>query len=337
MKGLCAFFLLLLSLVPAAPLARADVSSIYDEDKLAKEKLRLEGVLTKVWKVIENNLTPREKDAFAGLRLEFPLVGANRNPFDYYADSKNRKIYFPMISLILFEDLCVAYAWLWANGQSMETIDEYVTMLKYRTEREFRGQRYPPPLKALRIPDNALANQKVDELSLRFRNSAFAFILAHELGHIYYRHPGYAPGVTRRQARDNEEEADLFGLEIMRRIRTIPMGAALFFQATAYYFPNRGDYPSGVEHLDKFATHPLTAHRLQILAKQLGDTADDFVAHEKDKAARAAGIEAVRFMARKIHDISKILDDRELQLTMAKMVKKIDLSTWPQYRPLRPP
>lgn len=50
------------------------------------------------------------------------------------------------------------------------------------------GNRYPLPLLALHIPTNALANSKVDDLSLRFRNTAFAFILGHELGHIYHHH-----------------------------------------------------------------------------------------------------------------------------------------------------
>ena len=41
-------------------------------------------------------------------------------------------------------------------------------------------------LVARESPDDALADKRVDELSLRFRNSAIAFILVHELGHLLF-------------------------------------------------------------------------------------------------------------------------------------------------------
>jgi hypothetical protein len=319
------------------PAAQADVSGIYDEGKLAQEKSRLERRVKEIWKVIESNLTQKEKQALTNVRLEFPLIGANRHPIDFYADSNKQIVTLPILSLTFLEDLSAAYAWLWAKGQSLETIDEYNALLKYRKGREFKGKNYPPPLEALRIPAGPFADPKIEGLALRIRNSAFAFILAHELGHIYHRHPGYVEGVTRKEARSNEEAADLFALEMMRRTRTIPMGAILFFQATAYYLPNRGDYPDDKEgdkkweaYLDNLATHPLTARRLQLIAKKLEETAEDFVSHEKTKAGRAASTDTIREVAKGANVIAKYLEDTELHHVMIKRVMEIDLSVWPQ-------
>ncbi len=112
---------------------------------------------------------------------------------DYYSGQRGGRSFvaMPVLSLMFLEDLCTAYAWLHLKGYSLETIDEYITMLRYKKAADFPDGRYPPPLKALKIPPNALAERAVDDLSLRFRNTAYAFILLHEIGHILYEHRGY--------------------------------------------------------------------------------------------------------------------------------------------------
>jgi predicted Zn-dependent protease len=198
-------------------------------------------------------------------------------------------------------------------------------MLKYREASSFPGKRYPLPWSALHIPDQALADPQVDGLSLRFRNSAFAFILAHELGHVYRGHPPFYKDVTLRQAKDHETQADHFALDLLRRAANIPMGATLFFQASAYWFPNRGDYATQQEwqtYLKERATHPLTAERLRLLARHMEASAADFSRNERDKRV---GIEAVQFIARGIAQIATVLEDTELQLFMAKKSAQADL------------
>jgi IrrE N-terminal-like domain len=51
-----------------------------------------------------------------------------------------------------------------------------------------------------------------------------AFSLGHELGHIRFQHKGYA-GVPVAAAQANERQVDQFGLELMRRVGEILMGA----------------------------------------------------------------------------------------------------------------
>ena len=94
----------------------------------------------------------------------------------------------PIFSLLFLEDLCTAYAWLYKNGYGLETVDEYLTMLQYRPRSDFGG-RYPSPLEALGIPISTVDDPSLQGLGLRFRNSMYAFIMAHEVGHILYRHP----------------------------------------------------------------------------------------------------------------------------------------------------
>ncbi|PYV12684.1 MAG: hypothetical protein DMG07_16660, partial [Acidobacteria bacterium] len=256
-----------------------------------------------------------------GVDFRFPLVGADRSPLDFYSDSAGRLVYMPVLSLRFVEDLSTAYAWLWANRYSLATVDTYVAMLKYQKTGP-SGRTFPPPLVALQIPADALRNPAVADLSLRFRNEAFAFVLAHELGHVLYRHQGYGPRVGRAQSRRNEEAADRFALEIMRLTSTIPVGALLYFQASAYYQPNRGDFASDLEwetFLEREATHPVTGARLRALASLIRDSADDLVRLERN---RAGGIQIVQGIASRIVAIAATLEDTELQRYVAWKASK---------------
>jgi hypothetical protein len=302
----------------------AEASPLYEGKKLIQEKPRLENAVRQIWtKAYLPALTPEEKRRLSGLQLAFPLIREKPSLIDFSANSENDTISLSIGSLLFFEELSIAYAWLWANGYNLSTIDEYVAMLKYRKPSSFAGNRYPLPLPALHIPTSALANSKVDDLSLRFRNTAFAFILGHELGHIYHHHPLPGKIPTQQQIRDNETAADYFALELLRRTSTIPMGATLFFQASAYWFRNRGDYPNEQEwqsYLKEDAEHPLTADRLRLLAERMEVTAGDFARNESNKRF---GIESVQFIARGITQIARILEDTNLQILMAKKSKKL--------------
>jgi hypothetical protein len=114
------------------------------------------------------------------------------------------------------------------------------------------------------------------------------------------------------------------------------MGALMFFQATAYHLPNRGDYPDGEDgeaqwqaRLKSLATHPLNADRLHVLARRLNETVDDFVVHERDPRA---GKETVRFIANGIESIATVLDNPDLQRLMARKARETDLSARPPRR-----
>jgi hypothetical protein len=323
----CALILALLA--AASPATARDFSGLYPRGELDRDQPRLESKVRKIFEIYEAGFTPQQARALAGVRIECPVFGGpgEAGLFAYY--TRGQTVTLSILSLKFLEDLCTAYAWLHVKGFSLETIDEYVNLLKYRDPSSLKGGRFPPPLEALFIPADAFEDAKVNDLSLRFRNSAFAFILGHELGHVYHRHPGYAPGVPRKQARQNEEEADLFALDLMEPTRTLPMGAILFFQAIANYMPNRGDFRDDrawQTFLESEATHPLNGQRLRALSGRL-------IAAEGRFAHNAAERPIVRFIAEGLVDVAETLDDPDMQRVMVKVAREESLE---DLRPRRP-
>ena len=310
---------LVLMVDSSAALAAANkLSGMYDTATIANAQPRLRSRVTEIYeKAFRPNLLPEEQRALSNLTIQSPLTG---DPVvGYYSDSRNGVVTVPATSLLFFEDLCESYAWLYVKGYRLETVEEYMTMLKYKEPQAFGG-RYPPPLKALGIPNDALDDTKVNDLSLRFRNSGYAFILGHELGHIRFQHKGYG-NVSADIAQGNERQADQFGLELMRRVGEIPMGAMLFFQAGIYHFENRADFGSDAEwqeFLANRATHPVTADRLKRLSEQIDALAPDFARGPN----RAAGMETVHFIGRRFADFAAFLNDPLLQRVMRARAEK---------------
>jgi Peptidase U49 len=215
-------------------------------------------------------------------------------------------VVMPVLSLKFLDDLCTAYAWLQINGYGIETISEYTAMLAYK---DFPQGRYPPPLRALQIPPNALQDTKVDELALGHFVTARTFILLHELGHVYYQHRWD----TLEQSRTNEEQADRFAAQVMDRTPLPPLGMLVFFMADAHWssFPVTYSENEWREQLRKERTHPLTGQRLHTLATQLRD----------------------RDLAGTLDQLAKLLDDPETQASIVASAKASDESI---LRPRRP-
>ena len=302
-----------------------DWSSLYDSARLAREKPRLDTRANEMFNLaIRRLLTSDESARTAAVTVDVPLIGVHHEPLEFY--SRGHVITAPVLSMLFLEDLCTAYAWLYFNGYRLETIEEYVSMLKYRGADAFGG-RYPPPLAALRIPGNALADRRVDDLARRLRNEALGFILAHELAHLYYRHPGNGREVPRATSVRNEQQADNFAMEILRRSAGIPLGALLFFQATAYFSPNRGDARSDSEwqtFLTRENDHPLTPDRLEAMAGFLDRNATDFARLD---AGKPGAVETVRFVAGGFTKLAAFLKNPDLQKVMAAKAARSDPSS----------
>ena len=318
-------------------ISRSQQMPMYSQAKLTQEKSRFESRINELFtKGILPELTADERRVLKNVVLRFPLVGEiSQTPIDFYAGESNGQpfVTMPVLSLLFLEDLFTAYAWLQVNGYSLETIDEYITMLKYKRASDFPGGYYLPPLEALMIPSDALTDKKVDELSLRFRNTAYAFILLHEMGHILEGHRGYR-GITAKQAQSNEESADRFALEVLERTATIPMGAILFFQAQAYYMPNKGQFRAEGKieteadwqnYLNTKFTHPLTTQRLNKMVLYLDRAAN--------QNSFGADSQFLRYLAQELIKISDILEIEELQGCMAVVAHRADLSTLAPRKP----
>ena len=258
-------------------------------------------------------MTGPEKQALANVRIVLPLKG--NTPLDAYSGMSGQTptVVLPVLSLRFVEDLSVAYAWRYQYGYSLEPMDEYVAMLKYRRPEEFPVGRVPDPLAALGVPPRILEqDRRVDDLSLRLRNTAWAFILAHELGHVRFRHPGNQ-GVSPEVSRRNEAEADAFAVDLLSRSNTIPMGMILWFQATAGYFPNRADFGSDAAYqswLAGAATHPVNPERMRYLATALNRAARGSLSRDYAEVAP--------FIATRLEQIGAILDEPDKQRLIAR-------------------
>lgn len=296
---------------------------MYPPDELRKEIPRLKRAVEQIYRRgIAPALTPRERARLGTVVFRFPPPQPDSSPLNFYAyPSQGRAIVvMPVLSLKQLEDLMTAYAWLQKAGKNHASIDLYYAVLRRRPKQDFPGQQYPDILSALGVPKTANEDDRqVDSTSLSLRNEAIAFVLAHEFGHIFYRHKAYSE-VTTARARADEIEADRFALDLLVRTNTPPMGAVLFFQAQAYAMPHRGEYRTEQEwrrFLRKFSTHPLSTERIALLA---GVIRTAFAARRPREA------ETWRWIAGATLQINAVLEDVDIQRCMAKVAGSVPLT-----------
>lgn len=321
---------LLLCLMPVTLWANNDLSDLYDDQTLTYWKGRYESNLR--WnfdKLVLGSLTPAERRQLGSVHLDLPLRAPGEqagDPLVFYA--ARGQIVMPIQSVKFFDDLALAWAWFWARGESMEKVFDYIAMLKYRKPSELGLRQFPPPLKALNVPADAWKKDKrVDDVSQKILKSGIVWIMAHEAAHLYYHHPGYGPGVVRKQAQQNETDADRFANEIMRRISVAPMGMANYFLFMTYWSPNRADFDSlqaWREFQQQQATHPFTSERIKQLAKDLAASPADFSATEMDIPA---SIKRVQQVAGWLDQIANILEDPDIQRSIAIKARATDLQS----------
>jgi hypothetical protein len=292
---------------------------MYSPGALARQQGRMQMRMGQLFTILrgliaQGSLTDAQARVLAATRIDVPLSDPAGTPVNFYSSysADTASVTMPVFSLVFLEDLCTAYAWLYRSGHSLETVDEYLTMLRAKSAADFGGT-YPSPLPALGVPANAIDNPQVEELGRRFRNSAYAFIMAHELGHVLAGHPS-AQRVGMAQSRMNEAAADAFALSVLARASEIPMGAILFFQAQAYMMPSPGQFRAHgrsdaewTTEMQNRITHPLTADRLQSMAAGLAA-----------QASRGTGAEAdtLRYIAVRLAEIGRIMSDTDLQQCM---------------------
>lgn len=266
--------------------------------------------------LVLGKLTPKERRQVGDVRLAYPLRAPGEmrdNPIQFFAGG--RTITLPILSVKFFDDITQAWGYLWSNGYDLQLVADYLAMIKYRNPADLPGGKFPPPLAALGIADDAWKHdKKMDDVSQKALKSALVWIMAHELGHIYHRHPGYGPQVSRQQAQRNEAEADRFANMIMRRVGVAPMGMVHFFMTMAQLDAGRGDFASDAaweRYMQTKATHPLTASRLGAIALDLRNDPEDFTSEQPD---RAAAVRSIYYIADQIAGIGAILEDPQMHL-----------------------
>jgi len=290
-------------------------SSLYDEAKTKAEQARLQTAIdVLIQKEIQPFIPAQQATAFGLQAVDLPLEGYRSDPLDFYA--QNGHIILPVRTLLFVEDLSRAYGWMWSNRFSTKTVDEYLSMLRYRNASDFPGGRYPPPLQAMHIPDNALADPTVVETSVRLRRTAYAFMLLHQFAHLQMDHDtGGNRGVSEAQ----EEQADRYALNIMKENSATPTGILLVMYSSMYFETGTG-----------ISLHPVTAQRLEAMAHFMDGRIGEFIRGRPDKATAADGIHSI---ANLLVEASRWLSVRGHQEELQQLALKTDASTL-QPRPL---
>ena len=330
-------FCQLLAAAAGCPGARADdrMINLYPADRLDREAARFQRRVGELYQILAGLIAKNGSDAEArGLRrvqTRFPLADPNGSPLNFF--SQGNAVFMPVLSLLFLEDICTAYAWLDRHRYSLETIDEYCAMLQHLPASAWPGGRLPPPLEALGVPAGAVDEPDAGQLGLRLRNSAYAFVMAHELGHVLMGHPSY-DRVRVEQARANETAADAFALRVLEAASEVPMGAVLYFQSAAYMLPNPGTFAARgqseadwEEAMRIWITHPLNSERLKAIGVQLDERAT--------RTRSPTDRETIAFVAAGVAEIAKTLADKDLQQCMAVAAHRAspsDLSPGPPGR-----
>lgn len=309
-------FCLMLPLVVDAQ----SIGNMYDYSTLQSLKGEYAATLEKFMKnKLPRYLTAEQQRKLSNVQIDFPLRGngSYADPFCYYAYASSRSITISIQSLKFLEDLCLAFAWLSNNNYSIETVTDYVAMIRYKKPNEFSGGRYPRPLDALGIPAGAKRDPATRDLALALFLSGQVFILCHELGHIYYQHPGNLGG-SKTESRYNEANADRFSLSIMKEIPVLPMGALLYFQLYSHWDWDREETTS---------THPLNANRLMNIGDYLMANASSYARDLDTRVVSSVEKAKVHSLAKGFKSLAALLSKKELQQSILLAARDRDPST----------
>lgn len=301
-----------------------DMSALYTDDELKQWKPALEKEAREILKyVIEPQLKAPSRELLQGSNLEFPLRGPEYgDPFEYSANFSVRRMTIPILSMKFLRDLIYADLWLQYNDYSTVTTGLYLTMLKYREAAEFPGGRYPPPLSSLRIPESAPGVPKEESAFVLARardvyRNALIFLLAHETGHLVFKHEGSSV--------ENEKEADVFAIQIMGNAEAIPSGLIKFFTFANYWVENRADSDTELGYQAKLfrSPHPLTGERVLLVGVMLSTRHEVFFPGLPDTDER---VQLTKQVGSRLIDLAKSMDNLSRQVGFREVGRNMNLS-----------
>jgi hypothetical protein len=309
--------LVVLALLFASVSICGDWSSIYNAQYLESQRERLtKDVDLVVAQEIQPFLTSAQARAFFDIQIDLPLTAEPEpNPFDFYS-ARAGVITLPLLTVAFVADMSEAYAWLWANRYSSQTVDEYLGMLRNRAPADFPGHHYPTPLEALHIPANAMENPAVAQMSERVRATTLSFILLHEFGHLSHRSASEEAALKHDHVEGEEELADNFALEIMKKNSEPPAGLLMLIHGMLYLPPVAPKQ------------HPLTRHRLNAMADYLDARVREFA---EGRSNSRLTVVAIRSLANHIRKAALFLSDstgqrlwaeQSSQLTVASLIPR---------------
>ncbi len=270
------------TLLFSASLYSADWTSLYGAGKLENQRQRLrKDVDLVIAQEIQPFLTVEQAHAFSRIQLDMPVAAQpDASPFDSYSAAEEH-ITLPLLTVAFVEDMAEAYSWLWANQYSSRTVDEYLGMLRNRLPADFPDNRYPSPLVALHIPNNAMENAAVAKMTQRVRRTTLSFMLLHQFGHLSYRSTADESARKHDTAEADEEFADAFALEVMKKNSETPAGLLMLIHGMMYL-------PSAPPK-----NHPVTRLRLKAMADYLDARVHEFSEGRPDRRLATIAIESL--------------------------------------------
>lgn len=263
-------------------------SGFYDRPTLMQtaENLR-PGILDNWQNVIQPALTVGERRLLATVHFVFDLENPD-SPLNFFATSD--AVYLPASSVRMLGDLVASWMWLNQRGHSTDTVNEYLAILKYQWQSGIlRNQRYLP-LDALGVPAGVRDDPVIADGYARMISNILFFIVGHELGHVLYEHHGIVAKDVAASERSiaQEQQADEFAVELMRRIGEVPIGVPLFFTFMTALEPAPTDPGYG-----RPRTHPQSSARIRAVATALRTQARGFARGFKDPSTAVAKVNAI--------------------------------------------
>lgn len=300
-------------LFASAPLlTAADWGSLYGESKLETQRQRLQDDVDRVIaQEIRPFLTVEQAHAFFNVPIDLPVTATPEpNPFDFFTSASGH-ITVPLLTVAFVEDMAEAYSWLWANGYSSRTVDEYLGMLRNRQLSDFTDHCYPSPLAALHIPADAMDNPAVAKMTERVRSTTLSFILLHQFGHQCCRTSSEEAGMKQDPVERDEELADTFALEVMKKNSETPAGLLMLIHGMMYL-------PSAPAK-----NHPLSEVRLKAMADYLDIRVREFSEGRTDGRLAAA---AIHSLASHLRQAALFLSDTTDQQDWAEQSRKTTIA-----------
>lgn len=185
-------------------------------------------------------------------------------PLGVFSLSQSAKIVVPVQSKKFFSDLLILWSWFDFHGCNQNNLASYLAIVMTRRS---EARALGGPLEAFNLPEGrAVTDTRVDKASLEYLNTGMNFILAHELGHIYY---GDGVANTLASPIEREERADGFAMNLLALAHIRPFGVIQFFTATRFNDPALEVAP--------FGTHPLSQSRLSAIANRLRQDPKQFL------------------------------------------------------------
>jgi Peptidase family M48 len=248
------------------------LDELYDDQEIASLQPAYERGLVANFAELSRVFNARQQALLGGLRISMIPRFAGGEPWGFHAGGNT--LVFSTASVKFVSDMMLAITWLTENGYSLDTVSDYLVMLRYWNGAKGRP---PKPRDALCIPANARDDPKIDEFYVSWFNGSLNFILLHETGHVFYRHPGNTE-VPPAVSRAHEQEADQFALDLLAQVGNVPLSLPHLMLVMSWL---QGDTVGpGQETLYQQSlaarTHPVSVARLEALARQLNVSAPAF-------------------------------------------------------------